>query len=976
MVSRSTFTSTLPQLDKDHRHQMSEIEIYVQAARDAHARNREGSRCPWLVQVLAHPATYAAVAALAVFMCFLDVVLGEAVQPMPGVGDEWGAAAGAITLMLALTATHVAAGLLCDVPELRQLLPNLVDLIPVICFFTWPAVYNERFETGSSFAAPLGREEAAGHFDDIDRVRAVVRYLLLPSAFLRVVVAAWRHRVLASRVAQARDDKHAPNSSRWSQILMAVTALSVLGVLAVVTIVGVISSQGQADISEADGGATGRFTHVYIEGVLVLTRSRAAPGDPLSPDYGPGVWITNDPEPGLPSVVGRADFNSLHEPHRAETTVRKILLLALCSGLLACNFYLASRMMIGPMQDLLSELLSTAQLLTDSAAVPVGPPRSDAQGKPSLGIGTTIESALSYILEFITIMAKAFEGGRMVFQRLMDQAMEAGDDVDVAAGGKNWAAMFSSTAYGSRDTQLKTASSKPGAAARGKRWLRRGSTATSGVAHSQRSSGALSDSHSLPLAALEWKWSALHVSADKLHAHVVGMFDKLGLLTEEAEASVGRIPRKKLVALLPLVERDYPENPYHNWRHAVDVTHGCFMLLLQSTELDRLLTRRDRLALMLAALGHDMGHKGTNNAFLVSTRDPLAIRYNDQSVQENMHAARLFTTMIEHKEADVLEGLELDEWSRVRSLVVEAIMGTDMARHFDIIAGLEARAEAARLVRERDAVLESEAGDVRLSDKDRKLLLQSLLHLADLSHMLKDNATNLEWTRRVIAEFFAQGKMEKTLGLPSLPLMQEGETYVPGSQVEFFEFLVRPFVSAMCLWLPSAAPPMSRALLSNFRNWLRMLEADKEAAILAGAVSPADVHTSSNRGTMPDAKEFNSGNEHGDRRPRASMALVRGSVRNPLRRTNTGLRSAASGPTGDVDARIASQNRNEFSSALLRSTMRWKDGGVPIQDAPKYLKLNASARFAAFRDHLRTALTTGRDSTNKGGSRPRGSRPS
>ena len=38
-------------------------------------------------------------------------------------------------------------------------------------------------------------------------------------------------------------------------------------------------------------------------------------------------------------------------------------------------------------------------------------------------------------------------------------------------------------------------------------------------------------------------------------------------------------------------------------------------------------------ALLLAAVAHDLEHPGVNNAYLIKTRDPLAITYNDVSVR-------------------------------------------------------------------------------------------------------------------------------------------------------------------------------------------------------------------------------------------------------------------------------------------------------------------------------------------------------
>lgn len=71
-------------------------------------------------------------------------------------------------------------------------------------------------------------------------------------------------------------------------------------------------------------------------------------------------------------------------------------------------------------------------------------------------------------------------------------------------------------------------------------------------------------------------------------------------------------------------------NPYHNFRHAVDVlqstwyylsalgfTSGC-RDVYNNNRLQSLLEPVHILALLLASLGHDVGHPGVNNGFMVS----------------------------------------------------------------------------------------------------------------------------------------------------------------------------------------------------------------------------------------------------------------------------------------------------------------------------------------------------------------------
>lgn len=53
------------------------------------------------------------------------------------------------------------------------------------------------------------------------------------------------------------------------------------------------------------------------------------------------------------------------------------------------------------------------------------------------------------------------------------------------------------------------------------------------------------------------------------------------------------------------------------------------------------------MAGFIACLMHDIGHPGVNNAFLIATKHPKAIRYNDKSILENHHCAMAFKLLLD-----------------------------------------------------------------------------------------------------------------------------------------------------------------------------------------------------------------------------------------------------------------------------------------------------------------------------------------
>jgi 3',5'-cyclic-nucleotide phosphodiesterase len=75
--------------------------------------------------------------------------------------------------------------------------------------------------------------------------------------------------------------------------------------------------------------------------------------------------------------------------------------------------------------------------------------------------------------------------------------------------------------------------------------------------------------------------------------------------------------------------------------------HKAF-LLATKTDLCRVMSHLDVLALLLAAVGHDAGHLGRSNAFEIASESPLALLYNNASPLENLHAATLLRIATRH----------------------------------------------------------------------------------------------------------------------------------------------------------------------------------------------------------------------------------------------------------------------------------------------------------------------------------------
>ena len=152
-----------------------------------------------------------------------------------------------------------------------------------------------------------------------------------------------------------------------------------------------------------------------------------------------------------------------------------------------------------------------------------------------------------------------------------------------------------------------------------------------------------------------------------------GLFERHRLL------ETFNIAEDTMLRFLSKLQGSYRQNPYHNWMHASDCAQTMSHLMLRcgfSVYTSDLL----RFALIFAALAHDVRHPGVTNSYLIKIGHPLAVRYNDKSPLEMMHASTVFE-IVRKPKYNVLSGLDREQYQDFRHATIALILATDNAGH-------------------------------------------------------------------------------------------------------------------------------------------------------------------------------------------------------------------------------------------------------------------------------------------------------
>lgn len=250
--------------------------------------------------------------------------------------------------------------------------------------------------------------------------------------------------------------------------------------------------------------------------------------------------------------------------------------------------------------------------------------------------------------------------------------------------------------------------------------------------------------------------------------------------------------------------------PFHNNVHASDVTQTIFALLT-GLGANEFFDPMDVMGMILAAVVHDLGHDGRTNSFHVNVQDDLALTYNDKSVLENLHVSQFFKLLAKRPEANLLEGLSVDQCHTLRKEIISMVLGTDMAYHFHAVSEFKALTS------------KNSADPVKWHEDEKAMDLcrTMVLHAADLSNPGKGIKVSLEWSERCLREFFSQGDEEQRRGLLISPLCDRRTVHVPGSQIGFIEFVVQPTFICLAAVFPRVEDVCLKGIDATHRMWLR-----------------------------------------------------------------------------------------------------------------------------------------------------------
>ena len=294
------------------------------------------------------------------------------------------------------------------------------------------------------------------------------------------------------------------------------------------------------------------------------------------------------------------------------------------------------------------------------------------------------------------------------------------------------------------------------------------------------------------------------------------ILENLGLLDEEI------LNTSKLDNFLISVSNKYNQQTlYHNSLHGSDVTQSLYIFFTHSNAEKIAKTNvLDLLSIIIAALGHDIGHPGFTNTFQINDSTDLALTYNDISVLENFHASTLFKTL-RKSDNNIFETITPIDYKIIRKRMISEILATDMANHGRVISLIKSKII---LNKDNNAYkLNLFSGNEQNKSDEQQSLLDFMLHLADLAHNAKVFTLSKQWVELLTEEFWRQGDIEREKNLPISFLCDRQKIDVPKSQIGFITGYIIPTFEVLSTVFPTLKYTIDNSN-NNLKEWQKLMD--------------------------------------------------------------------------------------------------------------------------------------------------------
>lgn len=227
-----------------------------------------------------------------------------------------------------------------------------------------------------------------------------------------------------------------------------------------------------------------------------------------------------------------------------------------------------------------------------------------------------------------------------------------------------------------------------------------------------------------------WDFNAYEFSSDELV--------RIGAIILSSTKYEGAITGDVLLSFLFFVRDNYHVgNPFHNFRHAIDVLQATNFYLSQIDNENYNIRPIDSYSLLLASLGHDIGHPGITNVFLINYSTPLAVYYENISVLEQFHHFQF-----EQIRRPYFSYAKNGDGDRITDLIHASILATDMARHDSFV--------------EKIPSLDKQSASF-------ELLACLLIKSADISNVCRPLSASCKWGLSLGEEFKQVAKLEYSI---------------------------------------------------------------------------------------------------------------------------------------------------------------------------------------------------------------------